>query len=117
MTTLGTRIFTLLKGRYMGKDQFGNRYYEERGVVKNRRRKRWVIYRGIAEASKVPAEWHGWLHYTLKTPLSSKRYAWQQPHLPNLTGTLGRYLPKGHLLKGGKRAANKADYQAWTPDA
>ncbi len=50
MTPLGTRIFTLLKGRLIGEDNFGNRYYEERGSVKNRRRKRWIIYHGIAEA-------------------------------------------------------------------
>lgn len=116
MTPLGTQIFTLLKGRSIGSDIFGNRYYEERGAIKNRRRKRWVMYNGMAEASKVPAEWHGWLHYTLVSPLSNKRHAWQLPHIPNLTGTLLRYLPQGHILKGGNRAANKADYEAWTPD-
>ena len=117
MATTGTRIFTWLKGKSVGKDVFGNRYFEERGRVKGRRRKRWVMFNGIAEPSKVPAEWHGWLHYTLDTPLSEvKAYGWQKPHIPNLTGTEGRYLPQGHLLKGGDRAATAADYTAWKPE-
>jgi len=91
-------------------------YFEERGRVKGRRRKRWVLFNGIVEASKVPPEWHGWLHYTHDKPLpETKKYEWQKEHTPNLTGTTGRYLPKGHVLKGGKRAANMADYEPWQP--
>ncbi len=117
MATIGTRIFTWLKGKSVGVDQFGNRYFEERGVVKGRRRKRWVMFNGVVEASKVPAEWHGWLHYTLDAPLLGlKRYGWQKEHIPNLTGTKGRYLPKGHLQNGGERAATRADYVAWKPE-
>jgi NADH:ubiquinone oxidoreductase subunit len=116
MAHIGTRIATWIKGKPMGADRFGNRYYEERGCVKNRRRKRWVLYKGIVEASKVPAEWHGWLHYTLDAPQAEiQRYSWQKDHLPNLTGTLGRYLPKGHVMRGAKRAASSADYQPWQP--
>ena len=32
------------------------------------RKRRWVIYNGYAEASKVPPDWHGWLHYTFDEP-------------------------------------------------
>jgi NADH:ubiquinone oxidoreductase subunit len=118
MATIGTRIHTLLHGRCVGRDEFGNRYYEERGRVSaGRRRKRWVMFKGIAEPSKVPPEWHGWLHHTLDAPLSSEaRYSWQKPHIPNLTGTKHRYLPKGHLLSRAVRAATKADYVPWKPE-
>lgn len=118
--TIGTRLFTWFKGRHVGTDAFGNRYYEARGSAKQGiHRKRWVMYRGIPEPSKVPAHWHGWLHYTIADvprETLAKRYPWQKPHLPNLTGTTGRYLPQGHLLKGGARAANTADYTAWKPE-
>lgn len=117
MANLGTTLATWLKGKQVGTDVFGNRYFEERGRVKGRRRKRWVMFNGSAEPSKVPPEWHGWLHHTLENPLPQKQlYAWQKPHMPNLTGTTGRYLPKGHLLKGGERAATRADYTAWKPE-
>jgi NADH:ubiquinone oxidoreductase subunit len=118
--TTGTRLFTLFRGKLVGHDEFGNRYYEARGkAAAGQRKRRWVVYKGIAEPSKVPSQWHGWLHHTLDAPLSdkvAKRFKWQKPHLPNLTGTQGRYLPPGHLLKGGARAANEADYQAWKPE-
>lgn len=118
--TTGTRLFTLVYGKLVGTDEFGNRYYEARMKRDSAgRKRRWVVYKGIAEPSKVPAQWHGWLHHTLAAPLGdkvAKRFKWQKTHLPNLTGTTGRYLPPGHLLKGGKRAHNEADYQAWKPE-
>lgn len=117
MANLSTKLMTLFKGRAVGTDIFGNRYYEERAEVKGRRRRRWVLFRGRVEPSKVPPEWHGWLHYTHDKPLPEVQlYAWQKPHQPNLTGTEGRYLPKGHLLKGGERPATRADYTAWKPE-
>lgn len=116
--TIGTRLFTWLKGQHVGSDEFGNKYYLERKEPRSRRRKRWVIYNGIVEASKVPAMWHAWLHYTIdQTPdkIKMPHYDWQEAHQPNLTGTKGAYVPDGHLLRGGERAATTADYQAWQP--
>ena len=117
--TLGTKLHTLLHGRYVGRDEFGNRYYEDRRTpAKAARRRRWVIYHGIAEPTKVPAHWHGWLHYTLNKPVleSAHRYGWQKEHLPNLTGTASRYVPPGHITKGGKRSPATADYEPWRPE-
>jgi NADH:ubiquinone oxidoreductase subunit len=116
--TIGTRLHTLVRGRFIGRDAFGNRYYEaRRGRAGEKHKRRWVIYNGIVDASKVPAAWHGWLHYTLDAPLpETQHYAWQKPHLPNLTGTQGRYLPAGHISKGGARASASADYQPWKPE-
>lgn len=118
--TFGTRLFTWRYGKRVGVDAFGNAYYEQKRITKGAaRKKRWVIYNGVVEPSKVPAEWHGWLHHTLDTPPASqktKRYKWQKEHVPNLTGTQGRYLPPGHIQKGGERAASAADYVAWKPE-
>lgn len=128
--SLYTRLFTLLHGRLVGTDSAGNRYYEQRGVgveshpdlgaSKQRRRRRWVVYNGEAEASRVPSEWHAWLHYTVKLPpdpevVAKRRRFWQKEHRPNATGTPGAYLPPGHSLAGGRRDKATGDYEAWTP--
>lgn len=117
--TIGTRLHTWLHGRFIGRDEFGNRYYEARRTRRSEKhRRRWVMYYGIVEASKVPPTWHGWLHYTLDAPIpeAAHKYRWQKEHQPNLTGTTGRYLPAGHITKGGQRAAATADYQPWSPE-
>lgn len=109
---IGTWINTLLSGHCKGKDDFGNRYYQARYGKK----RRWVIYNGIVEASKVPPEWHGWLHYTVdQTPIENPvfKWKWVKPALPNLTGTKSAYCPKGDLRVGGKRSPVSADYQPW----
>lgn len=104
------RICTFFSGVLVGHDQFGNKYYTDR---KNKRR--WVLYKGIDEASKVPAEWHGWLHYTHERPLVSNELSWQKHHLPNLTGTKYRYLPAAHNLRGAERKPVPLHYQPWQP--
>lgn len=123
--TLGTRLFTWFRGELVGSDQFGNRYYREKGTQKlergggrQSRQKRWVIYNGIAEASKVPAMWHAWLHHTIDAvpaETDKKRYAWEKDHLPNLTGTPLAYRPRGSVLRGGNRAPTTGDYEPWQP--
>jgi NADH:ubiquinone oxidoreductase subunit len=116
--TITTRLYTLFHGHLVGEDPFGNRYYTEKKAPEGRRQKRWVMYNGAAEPSKVPAEWHGWLQYTIAWPptqRSIRRYPWQKPHQPNLTGTKGAYVPPGHLLAGAQREPTTADYEAWKP--
>ena len=114
--SIGTRLFTWLSGRVVGRDSDGNVYYEERRDPGARRRRRWVVYRGAPEASKVPPEWHAWLHYTTDAPLPQDgRRPWQKPHMPNTTGTPASYRPPGHDYSGGRRAMATGDYEAWTP--
>jgi NADH:ubiquinone oxidoreductase subunit len=127
--TIGTRLYTWLKGELVGVDAFGHRYYQERGKAsRNRhaisaaaggRRRRWVIYNGEAEASRVPPEWHAWLHYTIdEAPgpdAGLPHRPWQKEHRPNPTGTAAAYRPPGHTLAGGKRDRATGDYEPWTP--
>ncbi len=115
--TLGTRIFTWLHGRQVGRDDVGNVYYDEKRARRGARTRRWVIYAGAADASAVPPEWHAWLHYTTDAPIAvARQLPWVKPHLPNLTGTALGYRPPGHDYQGGQRAAATGDYEAWTPD-
>ena len=114
--TIGTRIFTWLRGREVGSDDQGNRYFEERQAVAGRHKRRWVLYNGTPEASRVPPEWHAWLHYTTATPIAeSPEKPWIEPHQQNLTGSDNAYLPPGHELRGGERPAVTGDYEAWQP--
>jgi len=105
--TIGTRLFTSRKGVKVGEDEQGNVYYQE----KNGRR-RWVIYKnGPVEASRVPAEWHGWLHYTVnETPSEQKVVvkSWEKEHQPNLTGSVSAYVPEAPRTK-------EPEYEAWRP--
>lgn len=118
LSQFGTRFLTLLYGAKAGVDSFGNAYYRSRKTPKGSREKRWVIYKGEPEASKIPPEWHIWLHHMANAPLepdSPYRKPWQKPHQQNLTGGRAAWLPPGHTLKGNSRQKATGDYQAWNP--
>jgi NADH:ubiquinone oxidoreductase subunit len=116
MIDVGTWLYTLIFGEAVGSDEFGNRYYRNRRRTRYGRERRWVVFKGLVEASKVPPEWHAWLHHMADQPLSTvKVRPWQKQHLPNLTGTPHAYRPRGHDLRGGKRAPATGDYEPWTP--
>ncbi len=111
--TLGTQWLTWRKGRLVGADQFGNRYFEEKGGSR-----RWVLYEGEIEASKVPPRWNAWLHHTTNEPPTGEAPApreWEREHVPNPTGTPAAYRPPGHISLGGPRAPTGGDYEPWRP--
>lgn len=110
--TLGTRLMTRFRGSKVGEDEQGNAYYRNRDDSR-----RWVIYAGEPVASKVPADWHGWLHRTFddnpaEHPLPHK--AWEKPHLDNLSGTAAAYVPAGSIQRA--HPADRRDYEAWQPE-
>ncbi|HEY3777957.1 MAG TPA: NADH:ubiquinone oxidoreductase subunit NDUFA12 [Rhizomicrobium sp.] len=112
--TPGTLFLTWRAGRFVGEDPFGNRYYQNRPGTR-----RWVIYNGTAEASRVPPEWHGWLHHTFPDPPTvapPRVKPWEKEHVPNMTGTDAAYHPAGSLAAGGRHAPATGDYQPWIPD-
>ncbi|MBF9035661.1 NADH:ubiquinone oxidoreductase subunit NDUFA12 [Rhodobacterales bacterium HKCCE2091] len=111
-TTIGTQIFTARNGVKVGEDEQGNVFYRSRTGDR-----RWVIYNGEAEASRVSPDWHGWLHHTWDEPPSDRPLAhkeWEKPHLPNLTGTPAHYVPPGSILREEPR--QMSDYEAWRPE-
>lgn len=112
---LVTRLQTWRNGEPVGTDAYGNRYFQERRATPGRRRKRWVVYAGTPDASKVPPEWHSWLHHTTDAPLTPVDRPWIRPHQPNLTGTAGAWRPSGSQLRGGQRARATGDYESWSP--
>ena len=122
--TIGTALFSARNGERVGTDGAGNAYFRSKkksgAKDSGAREKRWVIYAGANDASRVPAEWHGWLHATFDAlPESHLPPAkiWEADYTPNLTGSTAAYRPQGALERGGRRAPATGDYEAWTPDA
>ena len=118
--TVGTWWFTRKRGVLIGRDEGGNRFYEESKPGKAAGlKRRWVIYDGDVEASRISADWHGWLHYTFDKPPVIEPFdvkAWEKPGVPNRTGTSQAYRPGGSLWADGSRASGTGDYQAWVPE-
>jgi len=110
--TLNTQFWTWRKGVKVGEDEQGNQFYETRDA-----KRRWVIFNGEAEASRVSPDWHGWLHHTFAEPPTKAplpRKAWEKPHQENLTGTSMAYAPTGSIRRGDP--APRTDYEAWQPE-
>jgi NADH:ubiquinone oxidoreductase subunit len=112
--TLGTLIHTALKGVPVGADSSGNRYYQTKDG-----KRRWVLYNGTVEGSRVPAEWHLWTRHTIDDVPSGDltKKSWEKDYLPNLSGTEAAYHPAGSLARGGVRAPATGDYESWSPNA
>ncbi|TCD04810.1 NADH:ubiquinone oxidoreductase subunit NDUFA12 [Erythrobacteraceae bacterium CFH 75059] len=119
--TIGTDLFTRRRGEKVGTDAQGNVYYREKRRGKGAgRERRWVIYEGANDASRVPPEWHGWLHGAFddvpESHLPPARI-WEADYSPNATGTAAAYRPQGALERGGRRPRTSGDYDAWSPDS
>ena len=113
--SLGTSLFTSRHGEKVGTDAAGNTYFRH-GKDASRR---WVIYEGSNDSSRVPPEWNAWLRGTVdEVPDQSMptRRSFQKDPLPNMTGTMAAYRPSGSLGGKGQRAAATGDYEAWKPE-
>jgi NADH:ubiquinone oxidoreductase subunit len=119
--TFGTQFFTWRFGEKVGSDEFGNIYYRAiRPEIDPSMgpERRWVVYNGPVEASRVPPEWRAWMQHTVDIPPSEQAYeprSWEKPHVANLTGTSAAYRPPGSELASGGRRAATGDYVPWTP--
>jgi NADH:ubiquinone oxidoreductase subunit len=112
--TMGTQLYTRRHGQRVGEDEQGNVYYQAEGG-----KRRWVIYNGESEASRISPDWHGWMHHTFDQPPTVaplRVRPWEKPHAPNLTGTAAAYAPPGAVTGPASRARATGDYQAWVPE-
>ena len=122
--TIGTLLNSSMTGEHVGTDAQGNKYYRSKKTRGAKEafagtERRWVIYDGANDASRVPAEWHGRLHHSYdgvpESHLPPPRI-WEAEFTPNATGTTAAYRPQGALERGGHRARATGDYQAWSPE-
>ncbi len=110
--TLGTQLFTWRNGIRVGEDEQGNIFYRNADGSR-----RWVIYNGEMEASRVSPEWHGWLHHTWDEPPTEAPLAhkpWEKPHQENMTGTPLAYAPSGSIRRANPEP--RREYEAWQPE-
>ena len=113
--TVGTKLYTYLKGKKVGEDYFGNYFYESRD-----KRNRWCIYSYQSDASKISPEWNSWLRFiTNSCPIDeAMTYEWQKRFSGNLTGLDGAYKPE--ILRANKKNEDldryQSDYKAWKPE-
>ncbi len=118
--TIGTLLNSWRTGEKVGTDVQGNTYFRAKKKHSDGRERRWVIYEGANDASRVPAEWHGWLHGLgddVPDSFLPPAKVWEADFTPNATGTQAAYRPQGALERGGKRVGATGDYEAWSPDA
>ena len=102
--TFGTRIKTILFGKLIGSDEYGNKYYQ------SKKGKRWVIYANEIDASKIPVEWYSWIHFMpnkIENIHKLEKHNWQKPHQANLTGTDSAYYPNKN------KNVNEKKYKSW----
>ena len=113
--TVGTKIFTFLKGNKVGEDYLGNSYYESKD-----KKKRWCIYFDQSEASRISPEWNNWLRYISNTvpPENNITYEWQKPFKGNATGLDSAYKPS--IMRVERQIEDlddhQSDYKAWKPE-
>ncbi|XP_015523169.1 probable NADH dehydrogenase [ubiquinone] 1 alpha subcomplex subunit 12 [Neodiprion pinetum] len=102
----------LKSGTLIGEDKYGNRYFENNMHFYGRNR--WVEYADHVgldyNASQVPPEWFGWLHYKTDLPPykdpSRPNYKWMLDHTENMTGTRDAYMPY---------STTRPKIEAWKP--
>ncbi len=119
-STVGTSWTLMRRGRKVGQDEFGNTYFEARDAKDSYdgRKRRYVTYTGYAEPSKIPPEWHAWMHYITDVPPSEQplaRQPWEADHQPNFTGSGRAYRPKGAIVHDTGAQKQQDHYQAWVP--
>ena len=111
----GTTIFSRRHGKEVGRDDEGNVYFQGRKDPA----RRWVIYNGSNDGSRVPPNWQLWLRGSIEElpgeALPPAR-PFQRKPTPNLTGTMDAFRPGGALGTNRVRPASTGDYEPWTPE-
>src|SRR5438105_15818315 len=111
--SLGTMLYSWRKGGKVGTDLHGNAYHQGKDG------RRWVMYAGSNDVSRVPPEWYSWLTRQIDgvpdEALPPPPRFLREP-TPNLTGTPAAYRPTGSLGRGARRQGPSGGYQAVPPD-
>ena len=115
VNNLGTILHTILFGKVVGQDKFGNRYF----ISKRQPFRKWVLYKNEKDPTIIPVNWQQWLtdNSDIKSPIeikNNKKYNWEKNRIQNNTGTSKAYHPAKDLKK--EQAADKQKkYKSWKP--
>ncbi len=102
-------IYIVLFGKKVASDRFGNKYYIVfLDMFFLKIEKRYVLYNGIKDPSKIPPDYSSWLMGNVDDIFTLQTRTWVKEHLPNLSGTKLAYQPKNEGSETRKQ-------QAWKP--
>lgn len=74
-------IYTKMFGKFIGYDEFGNRYYSNNKRQRTTHREcRWVIYHKNTDPTN---KWFSWLHHQSDIPPTSSSLLYRNYHLMN----------------------------------
>lgn len=113
--SIGTVLYSILRGKKVGRDNQGNVFY----VHKKNKRKRWVLYRKQIDPTSLDVKWQIWLTETNidgETTNNYNNYKWQKSKISNLTGTPNSYHPGEQSSKEKKFVNKKNKNEIWKPD-
>ena len=116
--SFSTNLYTFFYGHFVGSDNQKNKYYCNSKDFNDIESKRWVIFKGVIDATKIPPHWHAWLHKSIDIPPIdyNHKYEWQKDHKQNMTGTDQAYFPDSHpLSKSHNPKEIKREYEPWSP--
>mgnify|MGYP003694217141 CR=1 FL=1 len=117
--TWSNRLYTAVRGTFVGSDDAGNRYFvQRRGVGPLGVPRRWVIYQNGAEASRCrPNGTAGCT--TWSTPHPRKRATRRGPGRRQSShehdGDAGGLSPQWQHFESGRRPPATGDYKPWRP--
>ena len=94
--TFGTQLQTWRRGQRVGSDAQGNIFYQTRDG-----KRRWVIFNGESEASRVSPDWHGWLHFTWNEPPTKAPLLHKPWHRPDRSEWRGQLRPPVRITRRG----------------
>ena len=100
-------------------DEIGNLYYSNNVNYNDLNAKRWVIFNGEIEASKIPPHWHAWLHKSIDIPplnYSNINIHGKKIMKKMLTGTDKTLIIQILILyQKTINLMHTSDYETWNP--
>lgn len=99
-------LYTHFLGQKVGTDAFGNQYFQHKHPKNT---KKWVVYNGINDPSKIPVNWYMWLHSNIKDEPKENLSSWQ----PNVTQTPFAFKGTNSIENIEPNRSN--NYSKWVP--
>ena len=110
--SIGTLIYTLLFGKKVGLDTYGNTFF----IHKKIKNKKWVLYKNKIDPTLLSVEWQSWLTDKEETNIptvQSQDYDWQKKREPNKSGTPDAYHPQSNNTE---KKIDKHKQSIWRPE-
>ena len=115
INNIGTILYSLLKGKKVGQDNQGNKFFIHKKNIK----KRWVLYKKQIDPTNLEIKWQIWLTENDRDKaiiINNPNFKWQKNEKANLTGTLDSYHPGVLSGKDEITVNKKSKNSVWKPE-